>query len=107
MVSTNTLRKSPAALAGLVAALVAALFVGGVSGYVIRGLGVMSGAQPSAASSSAAHESATSPYLYVQGGRPPAVYSQGRAAPSLYVQGDRPQVVYVDAAGIESQRSRN
>ena len=112
MQASYVLKRSPLSLTLIGSILLIALVLGGISGYVIRGLVGQSALAPvsqpsgSEAASRAVWTSVApdSPALYEQGGRPDRVYhdapSISRIAPlstlppTIYVQGGRPPIVY-------------
>jgi hypothetical protein len=82
----------------VLATLLVAVLLGGVGGYLVKGLAAPSLATTHAAAP-AVHSSeipfvGRPPYLYEQGGRPLSVYEQNERTPSVYQQGGRPPVVY-------------
>ena len=103
MQATFSVPRSRLTMAGLLAALLTAILLGGVGGYAVRGALGASSAHPESvagatntASLAESHSSA-----YVQGGRPAIVYAP--EPPRIYVQGGRPQVVYDEAARLTTR----
>ena len=99
MQAIHGVRRSPLAVILVLGALLLTLLIGGVGGYLVKGaLG-----SPVQDARSAFVRTQSTPYIYVQGGRPSNVYEQAAQTPSIYVQGGRPQIVYDEIARLEKK----
>jgi hypothetical protein len=100
MQATYGVWKSPLVMAVIAAVLLAAIVLGGAGGYFVRGAlgGQAAYGGPIAAGARSTTVADSQSTAYVQGGRPPIVYTP--ALPSIYVQGGRPQVVYDEIARL-------
>lgn len=97
MQATFTVRRSPFTMLAVLATLLVALLLGGIGGYVMKGVVAPSHAAVAAAPAtqpSAVTFEGRPAYVYEQGGRPLNVYQQDERPSTLYQQGGRPQVVY-------------
>ena len=100
MQATYSVPRSPLTAVVVVAAVLIAILVGGVGGYVVKGALGASGEQHRSVAGGIGASSPVGSHssVYVQGGRPAIVYAP--EPPSIYVQGGRPQVVYDDVAQL-------
>jgi hypothetical protein len=102
MQASYSLPKSLRMIVVALAALISAILIGGVGGYVVRGAVTAPLNTERSVSSGSVNDSLlpTPNGVYEQSGRPASVYQEATPFRSTYVQGGRPQVVYDEIARL-------